>query len=143
MPSGVASAAFWKLSYMLAQLVALFGDGAEPPPESSEPRRNWVIWALETALRSAWVIWPSFSSRLIRPSRSLTRVATGRLGSWYGKGAARAADGANTPTAATAASTATTATVLVRSRENPGTTLRMRSPSIRRGTAFAWLDTAL
>ena len=81
MPSGVARAAFWKLSYMLAQLVALFGEGAEPPPDSSEPSRNCVIWPLDTAFRSAWVIWPSFSSRLIRPSRSLTRAATGWLGS--------------------------------------------------------------
>src|SRR5690349_16208432 len=75
---------------MLAHDVALFGDGAEPPPESSDPRRNCVICALVTALRSAWVIWPSFSSRLIRDSRSLTRVATGRLGSWYGRVAASA-----------------------------------------------------
>src|SRR5688572_19301535 len=89
-PSGVARAAFWKLSYMLAQDVALLGEGAEPPPESSEPSRNWVICAFETAARSAWVIWPIFSSRLIRESRSLTRVATGRVGSWYGRTAALA-----------------------------------------------------
>src|SRR6266511_3534085 len=75
---------------MFAQEVALLGDGAEPPPDSSEPRRNCVICALVTASRSAWVIWPSFSSRLIRDSRSFTRVATGRLGSWYGRTAAPA-----------------------------------------------------
>jgi hypothetical protein len=56
MPSGVASAAFWKLSYMLAQLVALFGDGADPPPERIEPSRNCVICAFDTAPRSACVI---------------------------------------------------------------------------------------
>src|ERR1041384_211003 len=94
MPSGVASAARWKLSYMSAQLVALFGDGAEPPPDSSEPSRNWVICAPETALRSACVICPSFSSSDIRLSRSLTRVATGRLGSLYGGVWASAALGA-------------------------------------------------
>src|SRR6185437_9037926 len=90
MPSGVASAAFWKPSYMLAQDVALFGDGAEPPPDRIEPSRNWVICALVTDPRSAWVIWPIFSSRLIRESRSFTRVGTGRLGSRYGSPAALA-----------------------------------------------------
>src|SRR4029453_13398263 len=85
MPSGVARAAFWKPSYMFAQDVALLGEGAEPPPESSEPRRNWVICAFVTAPRSAWVIWPRFSSRLMGDSRSAARVATGRLGSWYGR----------------------------------------------------------
>src|SRR3954453_21475381 len=73
---------------MLAQDVAVFGLGAEHPPESTEPSRNWVICALVTEPRSAWVIWPSFSSRLIRDSRSLTRVATGWVGSWYGSTAA-------------------------------------------------------
>src|SRR5438477_12863010 len=90
MPSGVASAAFWKPSYILAQDVALFGDGADPPPERIEPSRNWVICALVTDARSAWVIWPIFSSRLMRESRSSTRVGTGRLGSRYGSPAALA-----------------------------------------------------
>src|SRR3977135_33631 len=84
MPSGVASAAFWKLSYMFAQPVAVLGDGAEPPPDSTEPIRNCVICALLTDIRSAWVIWPSFSSSDIRLIRSATRVATGWLGSLYG-----------------------------------------------------------
>ena len=82
MPSGVASAAFWKPSYMFAHEVALLGLGAEPPPDSSEPSRNVVMSALLTAPRSACVIWPSFSFRLIRDSRSATRVATGSDGSW-------------------------------------------------------------
>src|SRR5688500_10522125 len=109
MASGVARAAFWKPSYMLAQDVALFGDGAEPPPDSSEPSRNWVICALVTEARSAWVIWPIFSSRLIRGSRSATRVATGRLGSWYGKTAALAEPAATLTTVDATRSTAAAA----------------------------------
>ena len=66
----------------------MFGLGAEPPPESTDPNRNWVICAGVTEARSAWVIWPSFSSRLMRDNRSLTRVATGWVGSWYGSTAA-------------------------------------------------------
>src|SRR4051812_3295977 len=97
--SGVASAAFWNPSYMLAQLVAVFGDGAEPPPDSTEPSRNWVIWAGVTEARSAWVIWPSLSSRLIRPSRSVTRVAIGSVGSWYGRPCAAAVVVVSNPTA--------------------------------------------
>ena len=38
-----------------------------------------------SALRSAWVIWPAFSSRDIRESRSATRFFTGSLGSRYGR----------------------------------------------------------
>ncbi|MFI6710789.1 hypothetical protein ACIBF7_30435 [Nonomuraea sp. NPDC050478] len=39
MPSGVASAAFWNLSYMSAQGAGALGDGADPPPDSTDPRR--------------------------------------------------------------------------------------------------------
>src|SRR6266508_6157618 len=63
MPSGVDNAVCWKLSYMLAQEVALLGDGAEPPPLSTEPIRKVARsdWGC-SAPRSAWVIWPIFSS---------------------------------------------------------------------------------
>src|SRR5262249_6353678 len=95
---------------MSAQLVALFGDGAEPPPDSTEPSRDWVICAPDTEPRSACVICPSFSSSVIRLSRSLTRVATGRLGSLYGGVWANAAAGARqhriTPASAAVVSTA-------------------------------------
>src|SRR5262245_9136235 len=84
---------------MLAQLVGVFGDGAEPPPDSSEPSRNCVICALFTDARSACVICPIFSSSVIRLIRSLTRVATGKLGSLYG--CAVAAPGASTAAATT------------------------------------------
>src|SRR6266516_552313 len=88
MPSGVASALRWKPSYMSAHAVGVLGLGAEPPPESSEPSRLLVMSLPLTASRSAWVIWPSFSSRLIRPNRSATRTETGWLGSLYGGTAA-------------------------------------------------------
>src|SRR6266545_345304 len=85
MPSRLAIAAFWKLSYMSAQDVALFGEGADPPPDSSEPRAKLVMSALLTALRSAWVIWPIFSSSVMLAISWLTRVATGSDGSGYGR----------------------------------------------------------
>src|SRR5882757_2342857 len=79
-PSRLVSAEFWKPSYMFAHDVALLGDGAEPPPDSSEPSPYAGMSAVVTAVRSAWVIWPIFSSRVIRESRSSTRVARGGFG---------------------------------------------------------------
>src|SRR6266508_2602708 len=95
MPSGVDNAVRWKLSYISAQAAAVLGVGAEPPPDSSEPRRYVARSDCGlSALRSAWVIWPTLSSRDIRESRSLTRAGTGSDGSWYGSGAAVAVAGA-------------------------------------------------
>src|SRR5829696_364933 len=101
MPSRFVRAARWKLSYMSAQPVAVFGAGADPPPDSSDPRPYAAMSAVVvTAPRSAWVIWPIFSSRVIRPSRSVTRTGTGWVGSWYGAPAAFATP-AGTATVAT------------------------------------------
>ena len=89
MASGVVRAVRWKASYMSAQPVALLSAGAEPPPESTEPIRYVARspgWPARAA-RSTWVICPIFSSSDIRDSRSSTRAATGRLGSWYGRAA--------------------------------------------------------
>jgi hypothetical protein len=66
---------------MSAQPAGVFDAGAEPPPDSTEPIRYRVSSAGVIEARSAWVIWPILSSRLIRPSRSVTRSATGRSGS--------------------------------------------------------------
>src|SRR5882757_10435295 len=88
MPRRLLSAAFWKPSYMFAQDVALLGEGAEPPPDSSEPSPYAGMLAVVTAARSACVIWPIFSSRVIRESKSSTRVCTGSVGSRYGSPAA-------------------------------------------------------
>ena len=56
----------------------MFGVGAEPPPESSEPRSYAAMSpGVVTASRSAWVIWPAFSARDIRDRRSATRFFTG------------------------------------------------------------------
>ena len=51
----------------------------EPPPERIDPRLRSVIWVVSASMlaRSACVIWPTFSSSVIRPSRSATRRATG------------------------------------------------------------------
>jgi hypothetical protein len=81
MPRRLASAAFWKPSYMSAQEVAVFGDGAEPPPDSSEPSAKLVMSALLTEPRSACVICPIFPSNVMFAISWLTRVATGSDGS--------------------------------------------------------------
>src|SRR5262249_40767179 len=90
MPSGVASAARWKLSYMSAHPAGVFGLGAEPPPESTEPSRNVGMSEVVTGPRPPWVIWPTLSSSVIRGSRSLTRSAGLSDGSWYGNWTAAA-----------------------------------------------------
>ena len=66
---------------MSAQPVAVFGLGAEPPPDNTEPRAKLVMSALLTEPRSACVIWPIFSSSVIVDISWLTRVATGSDGS--------------------------------------------------------------
>src|SRR3954468_10677350 len=73
---------------MSAHAVAVFGVGTDPPPERRLPRLRLVICdvSLSTAARSACVIWPTFSSRVIRPSRSVTRCLTGSEASSYGSG---------------------------------------------------------
>ena len=48
---------------MLAHAVAVLGEGAEPPPESTEPNEKFVMSALLMDARSGCVIWPIFSSR--------------------------------------------------------------------------------
>ena len=42
--------------------------------------------------RSAWVIWPTFSASVIRPSRSATRWLTGQRGVLVGRPAGGGAD---------------------------------------------------
>jgi hypothetical protein len=56
--------------------------GTEPPPDSTLPSLHFVTseGSAVTSPRSAWVIWPIFSARLIRPSRSATRCFTGSEG---------------------------------------------------------------
>ncbi len=67
---------------MSAHPVGLLGEGDDPPPLSTEPRRYVVMSDGVTTPRSAWVIWPIFSSSVMRASRSLTRTETGCAGSW-------------------------------------------------------------
>jgi hypothetical protein len=66
----------------------VFGVGVEPPPESTEPSLNVATIVAspngaERAPRSAWVIWPIFSSSVMRDRRSLTRRPIGALASRY------------------------------------------------------------
>src|SRR3954452_14256631 len=69
---------------MSAHEAAVFGDGAEPPPLSTEPIRDAATSGGEAARRSTCVIWPILSSSDMRESRSSTRWATGSDGSQYG-----------------------------------------------------------
>jgi len=76
---GVLNAYDWKVLTMSTQAVGSFGVGTEPPPDNTEPSRSDVIWlgSPVTAPRSACVIWPILSSRVIRRIRSSTRFAIG------------------------------------------------------------------
>src|SRR4051794_25964381 len=71
---------------MSAQAVGALGAGTEPPPDRTLPSLSEVILVVSLSMppRSAWVIWPIFSSRSIRPSRSETRWLVESDGSWYG-----------------------------------------------------------
>src|SRR3954447_26929163 len=69
---------------MSAHDAAVFGDGAEPPPLSTEPILYAATSDAEAARRSTCVIWPILSSSDMRESRSPTRWATGSDGSRYG-----------------------------------------------------------
>src|SRR4051794_22244128 len=70
---------------MFAHARGRLGDGTEPPPDSRLPRWSVVILEVSasTEARSAWVIWPIFSSRVMRRSRSATRCPIGREASRY------------------------------------------------------------
>src|SRR5437773_10400315 len=71
---------------MSAHEAGVFGLGTEPPPDSSEPSRYVMMSPpLPTAPRSAWVIWPTLSARVIRDMRSATRCWTGSDRSRYGR----------------------------------------------------------
>src|SRR3954447_6167803 len=85
MPSRVLSAAAWKRSTMSAHALGVLPGGVDPPPDSRLPSFQSVIRVVSsvTAARSAWVIWPIFSSSVIRPSRSFTRACTERCRSRY------------------------------------------------------------
>src|SRR5947209_8206784 len=78
---------------MSAHAVGVLGVGTEPPPDSKLPRLSVVIFdvSVSTLPRSACVIWPIFSARVMRPSRSSTRALIGRSGFSYGSPAARRA----------------------------------------------------
>jgi hypothetical protein len=85
MPRRVLSACSWNSLTMSTQASGVFGVGVEPPPESTDPSISSAInvGSSATAPRSACVIWPIFSSSVIRPRRSLTRLATGWLALRY------------------------------------------------------------
>src|SRR3954462_7009445 len=68
--------------------------GTEPPPDSSDPSDQaamlltlllLVVAVLVICARSGCVVWPTFSSSVIRESRSSPRCAAGSGGSRYGK----------------------------------------------------------
>ena len=84
MPSRVSIAASWKSSTMSAQASGVFGVGTDPPPDRTLPsfQVRTSDGSPATSPRSAWVIWPTFSSRVIRPTRSATRCFVGSEASW-------------------------------------------------------------
>ena len=71
---------------MSAQASGVLGVGTDPPPDNTLPRLSEVILLVSESMlaRSACVIWPIFSARVIRSSRSATRRLVGSVGSWYG-----------------------------------------------------------
>jgi hypothetical protein len=86
-PSRVSSAARWNESTVSAQALGVFCAGTEPPPDSTLPRAYVVtrLGSAATSARSAWVIWPTFSASVIRPSRSATRCPVDSRGFSYGR----------------------------------------------------------
>src|SRR3954468_21473968 len=80
---------------MSAHDAAVFGDGAEPPPLSTEPILYAATSDGEAARRSTCVIWPILSSSDMRESRSPTRWATGSDGSRHGSARPRRATGSD------------------------------------------------
>jgi hypothetical protein len=83
---------------MSAHASGVFGVGVEPPPDSSDPSLQVAIrlGSPVTAPRSAWVICPIFSSRVIRASSSSARARGGSEASIHGRAAAALATGAAT-----------------------------------------------
>src|SRR3954451_12755664 len=70
---------------MSAHDEGVLGAGTDPPPLSSEPRKYVPMSdGRVIAWRSACVIWPTFSARVIRDNRSFTRSARLRDESRYG-----------------------------------------------------------
>src|SRR5512138_3762297 len=75
MPSRVPRAYAWKRSYMSAQPRGVLSLGAESPPLRIEPRSaSRMSLSGASALRSACIIWPTFSSRVMRASRASTSI---------------------------------------------------------------------
>src|SRR4029453_14313441 len=90
MPSRVRRAWAWKPSTMSAQASGGLGGGTEPPPDSKDPSRQVATseGSPLTAPRSAWVICPTFSSRVISASSSSARAAGLREASSHGRSGA-------------------------------------------------------
>ena len=71
---------------MSAQAVGVFGVGTEPPPDRTLPSLSVVIFdvSVSTPPRSAWVIWPTFSSSVIRAEQVVRPAAGSAAGFSYG-----------------------------------------------------------
>src|SRR5271157_3911987 len=89
--SRLLSAHDWSSSWVLAQPRAVMSAGSESPPLSTEPRACRAMSALSLmALRSTWVIWPIFSSKVIALSNSSV-IAAAASSSAFAAAAATAA----------------------------------------------------
>src|SRR6185437_7484082 len=73
MPRRVARARDWNPSVMVTQCAGSLGAGSELPPDSTEPMKYCVTSRPSvSAVLSAWVIWPIFSSSVIWASSAST-----------------------------------------------------------------------
>src|SRR5829696_2031955 len=76
MPRRVLRAWAWKTSTMSAHPSGVLSAGVEPPPDSTDPSRQVAtsMGSSLTAPRSAWVICPTFSSRVMAASSRSARA---------------------------------------------------------------------
>ena len=101
---------------MSAHPSGVLSAGVEPPPDSTDPSRQVAtrVGSSVTAPRSAWVIWPTFSSRVMAASSRSARAAGLSERSIQGRAAAPAVPAAPAPAAEGAATTPTTRSRQVR-----------------------------
>src|SRR3954471_24595659 len=96
-----STATCWIAFVISAHAFGVFTAGEAPPPERTDPTdRLTSTWSIDSELSgprsqslagspcslrtSTWVICPAFSARVMRPSRSVTRWATGSFAFIYG-----------------------------------------------------------
>ena len=74
-PSRSSIDAIQYASFIATQSAGRFAPGVEPPPLSTEPRPCARTSSGVVEARSAWIIWPSFWSTVMRDSSASTRAS--------------------------------------------------------------------